>query len=294
MLHDIEEKTVKFQLKFSRKNIEEWWSIAHKDLEIVPVVNLSSSQDASQQGERMLDPAFADPALIKALWAQKDRMDVLFDRGKGSQYYYHRDSKFEQDRRGSSRFLNRAGDKLWEVHEAFAPHLFEGAEKPERAAFADVCGGPGAFSDMLLERCRMPWGYGITLQLPDTPKTDVWYKQLQDTRGIGGRFTIHEGVPDGKGDVYSPENLEAMVKTIIVDDARHISAVVADGGFKIQKFNVRGVVLYQKEELFCLSFLLGQAYGELSRALFTSHHPVRVLIHDPSLGNWWQVCLQAV
>jgi hypothetical protein len=85
----------------------------------------------------------------------------------------------------------------------------------------------------------MPCGYGITLQLPDTPKTDIWYKQLQDTRDMGSRFTIHEGVPGGKGDVYSPENLEAMCKTVLEDDKKHVSAVVADGGFKIQKFNVR-------------------------------------------------------
>lgn len=143
--------------------------------------------------------------------------------------------------------MNRAGDKLWEVHEAFEPPLFDGMDEPrETAAFADVCGGPGAFSDMLLERCRMPYGYGITLLVPITPKSDIWYKQLMDPRGLGRRFTIHEGVPGGKGDVYLPENLEAMCKTILEDDKRQITVVVADGGFKINKFLVRNTISLER------------------------------------------------
>lgn len=88
-------------------------------------------------------------------------MDSVFDSGKESIYYSQRDRHFPQDRRGSARFKNRAGDKLWQVHEEI--DLFQGVKTP--LVFIDICGGPGAFSQVLLEatpeRCKPVSGSAI-------------------------------------------------------------------------------------------------------------------------------------
>lgn len=85
-------------------------------------------------------------------------MDSVFDSGKSAVYYTKRDYYFPMDRRGSVQFRNRAGDKLWQVHEAV--NLFEGLSG--KVKFIDVCGGPGAFSQLLLDKAPGPAsGYTI-------------------------------------------------------------------------------------------------------------------------------------
>ena len=44
------------------------------------------------------------------------------------------------------RSLNRAGDKLREVHETV--DIYEGLET---TTFFDICGGPGAFTQLILD-----------------------------------------------------------------------------------------------------------------------------------------------
>jgi len=74
-------------------------------------------------------------------------MDKIFDEGNSQFYYDARTFLWQQDSRGSTNFWNRAGDKLYQVHEAV--NLFEGIINPTK--FVDVCGGPGAFSQMIFE-----------------------------------------------------------------------------------------------------------------------------------------------
>lgn len=45
-------------------------------------------------------------------------MDSLFDEKRGELYYKERVKLFPQDRKGSSLFWNRAGDKLLEVRKS--------------------------------------------------------------------------------------------------------------------------------------------------------------------------------
>jgi cap1 methyltransferase len=245
--NDVEEKREVFKIaSMPRESFD--YEETHPDL-----VN-SDVDDPS----RMSFAGYCPEEDIRALWGQKNRLDDLFDSGQDKIYYQVRDSIFPQDKKGSSRFSNRAGDKLWEVHEAV--DLFEGIEK---TTFIDLCGGPGAFSQMLLERAPAPsFGYGMTLKVPMTPSSDVWYRQLETDRN----FTITYG-EDGTGDVYKSTNLEAL-KTLV--EKEEINIFVSDGGFRIRK-NEKGEHMENYQELFSGRIVLSEFLAAL-KTLHTGGH----------------------
>jgi hypothetical protein len=67
--------------------------------------------------ERMSDAGFCSSEAVRALWKEKERIDSFFDEEQEACYYRARNSVFPQDQKGSDKFRNRAGDKLWEVHQ---------------------------------------------------------------------------------------------------------------------------------------------------------------------------------
>jgi cap1 methyltransferase len=160
-----------------------------------------------------------------------------------------RESVFPQDKKGSSRFWNRAGDKLMQVIDA--TNLFSGLT---HTTFIDICGGPGAFTQVLLENGPKPsHGYGMTLDIPNTPNSDIWYKKLLDCP----YFTILKG-EDGTGNVYNPANLDYIVKKIEdAGDKGKINFFVGDGGFEIRK-TADGTHMENLQELFSGRIILSE------------------------------------
>lgn len=172
-------------------------------------------------------------------------MDPIFDAKKGHLYYKIRDSLFPQDQRGSKYFKNRAGDKLWEILDAV--DLLD--QDVSDSVFLDVCGGPGAFSLLLLDEFNFKQGYGITLNVPIT-NNEAWYDRLHKSK----RYKILWGA-DGTGNVYVPKNLEKVKEEIENNDVRY---VVSDGGFKIG-FDDKGNHLENIQELLSGRIILSEA-----------------------------------
>ncbi|XP_049850987.1 cap-specific mRNA (nucleoside-2'-O-)-methyltransferase 1-like [Schistocerca gregaria] len=230
---DLIEQTECYQIRSSSCHLS--FQMDHEDLESVPVNDES----------RMLVGDYLPVDVVKELWKQKGRMDDLFDAGKGYLYYKVRDSQFPQDRRGSSKFANRAGDKLWQVHESVP--IF--SSLPSSWSFFDICGGPGAFSKLLLDKkLNLKKGFGMTLRVPMTEKQDYWYPMLENNP----RFEIVWG-KDNQGDIYVPENLCSAVDAT---KGEHVGIVVSDGGFKIQK--VDGEHKENLQELFSGRIILSE------------------------------------
>lgn len=254
----VEEKTEVYRIvsegdKFVVFDIE-----AQEDLKPLEVAN----------EERMRNSGWVAPEVVDELWKQKDRMDEMFDAGKGDIYYKLRDRQFPQDRKGSSNFSNRAGDKLWQVFTAVDDTLLD--PLPGGSAFFDICGGPGAFSQLLLEKySELRNGYGMTLRTPMTSSNDYWYPLLEKHN----RFHILWGA-DNQGDVYVPENLQNAVEAV---KDEHMSVVVSDGGFKIQKMGDKHMENLQELfsgrivlSEFCLDFLIGAEKSHFVVKLFDS------------------------
>lgn len=111
---------------------------------------------------------------------------------------------------GRGIFLDRAGIKLANIDRIFnvtsSMVTYTRQRDQERILFADLCGGPGAFTQYIQYRRRYFQGWGITL------KGDWrinWH--LNSNEADPKHFTIFEG-PDGTGDIirYGP----LLVKTV--------------------------------------------------------------------------------
>eukprot|EP01101_Sappina_pedata_P001142 TRINITY_DN1124_c0_g2_i1.p1 TRINITY_DN1124_c0_g2~~TRINITY_DN1124_c0_g2_i1.p1 ORF type:complete len:406 (-),score=121.46 TRINITY_DN1124_c0_g2_i1:101-1318(-) len=229
----------------------------------------------------MLNGGFCSHETVSALWEQKNRMDSLFEDGKGALYYSTRDTIFPEDKKGSSKFRNRAGDKMMEVHQKTPLYdVLGGGYKDFR--FLDVCGGPGAFSQALLEYgpslCQ---GFGITLK--DEDNETWWYRTLEHNNN---RFKVVTG-KDRTGNVYNPSNLKAVATTIaksgpgsksasgsasrfgvreahrsepdsVKDEVKgKVQLVVSDGGFKVSK-DKNGQHVENLQELYSARIILSE------------------------------------
>ena len=179
--------------------------------------------------------------MIKELWKQQSRISPFFDNGKKQLYYKARNIVFPQDKIGSKRFRNRAGDKLFQIGERF--DLFK-----NKTRFLDLCGGPGAWSEVLLNLNSNIRGYGLTLKSEN--KSVMWYKKLYKSK----RWDALWG--DGSGDVY---------KDLSFLKEYNVDLVVADGGFNV---NEKGVHLEHLQELFSARIIVSELLG----ALFSLNH----------------------
>lgn len=142
---------------------------------------------------------------------------------------------------GRHRFLNRSAMKLVNMDYIFqwtaarktpADCTDEKTSSEAAFAFADVCGGPGGFSEYLLwkhtlqteQRTRVR-GYGISLK---DEICDWKLPVLHDTNAV---FEISYGA-DGTGDLYAMENIHHFRDLVRSNHADGVDLVVSDGGFQ--------------------------------------------------------------
>eukprot|EP00731_Ephydatia_muelleri_P018469 Em0011g509a len=160
------------------------------------------------------ETAFCDPEVLQSILKSKSEFDLLSN--KEFLDARRRSNPYETIR--GAIFQNRAAMKMANIDAVF-DFMFTQAvklEKPECPEqsellyFADICAGPGGFSEYVLWRKK--WhakGFGFTLK--DTPsgsdfKLDAFLVAPCET------FEPHygEGGVDGDGDVTKPNNLTAF------------------------------------------------------------------------------------
>lgn len=137
-------------------------------------------------------------------------------------------------------FQNRAAMKMANMDAVFDFMFTEpkdGEGKPvvkanELLYFADICAGPGGFSEYVLWRRK--WhckGFGLTLKEGAND-----FKLEEFYAAPGECFEPHYGVGgiDGDGDIYRTDNIEAFRKFIMDStDGQGVHFVMADGGFSV-------------------------------------------------------------
>lgn len=148
-----------------------------------------------------------------------------------------RSNPFETIRGGI--FLNRAAMKMANMDAAFdfmftSPKDEDGCSVlgPEDLLyFADVCAGPGGFSEYVL--WRKGWqakGFGFTLRGANDFKLEDFFAGSPDT------FEPHYGINEleGTGDIFDPENVRAFSRFVRAStDNKGVHFVMADGGFSV-------------------------------------------------------------
>ncbi|XP_053160713.1 cap-specific mRNA (nucleoside-2'-O-)-methyltransferase 1 isoform X1 [Hemicordylus capensis] len=139
-------------------------------------------------------------------------------------------------------FLNRAAMKMANIDYVFDSMFTNPKDsrgKPlirERDAellyFADVCAGPGGFSEYVLWRKK--WhakGFGMTLKGPNDFKLEDFYAASSEL------FEPYygEGGIEGDGDITRPENITAFQNFVLDNtDRKGVHFLMADGGFSVE------------------------------------------------------------
>ncbi|ESO94138.1 hypothetical protein LOTGIDRAFT_161337 [Lottia gigantea] len=123
--------------------------------------------------------------------------------------------------------------------------------------FADICAGPGGFSEYVLWRKKGDAkGFGMTLRGQNDFKVEDFFA------GPAEMFEPHYGVGgiNGDGDIFNPDNQAAFTKFVLDStDGLGVHFVMADGGFSVEgQENIQEILskqLYLCQFLVALSIL---------------------------------------
>lgn len=137
---------------------------------------------------------------------------------------------------GRGKFQNRSAIKMANMDALFGfmftKPVDEKSESLVKAdevlSFADVCGGPGGFSEYVLWRIKNACGIGFTLKNELDFNLDAF---------IGGRssnFHVYYG-RKGDGDIYDPDNIESLTDHILNKIPLGVHFMMSDGGFDVSK-----------------------------------------------------------
>ncbi|KAG2230952.1 hypothetical protein INT48_001468 [Thamnidium elegans] len=143
---------------------------------------------------------------------------------------------------GNGIFMNRAATKLAALDATFG--LTAATDK--EFTFADICGGPGGFSEYLLWRVHS-WGgyahgYGVTLKSTTHDEMN-WH--TEKFRPDIPRHSLTQ--LEGDGDLYKKETIDRFESLIQKETKqRGVDLVVADGGFDFSGNEEQQEVLAQK------------------------------------------------
>ncbi|KAL3666060.1 hypothetical protein V7S43_008851 [Phytophthora oleae] len=160
-------------------------------------------------------------SLLEELEQEKRKFTLL----DNSQFLRARAATNAFETLGRHRFLNRSAMKL-----AALDQIFQWTQRSEVFSFADICGGPGGFSEYLLWRTGNVYdaqrvrGYGITLK-GATNNCD--WRLSSDFRDL---FTVCYG-QDGTGNLYSIANIRSFSDVVRGQHPSGVDLAVADGGF---------------------------------------------------------------
>nr|CAD7569117.1 unnamed protein product [Timema californicum] len=169
-----------------------------------------------------------------------------------------RSNPFETIRGGI--FLNRAAMKMANMDKVFdfmftkpVDEMGESLVAPgELLYFADVCAGPGGFSEYVLWRCG--WqakGFGFTLRAQNDFKLSNFYAGHCET------FETHYGVggSEGDGDVFKQENINCFSEHVISQtNGQGVHFMMADGGFSVEgQENIQEIL---SKELYLCQFIV--------------------------------------
>ncbi|XP_032689356.1 cap-specific mRNA (nucleoside-2'-O-)-methyltransferase 1 isoform X2 [Odontomachus brunneus] len=171
-------------------------------------------------------------------------------------------------------FLNRAAVKMANINKA-CNFMFTDWENlnDELLYFADVCAGPGGFSEYILSRKK--WhakGFGFTLKNENDFKLDEFYAGPCET------FHPFYGSNDN-GDVYDSENQIEFRQLIMKHtNGKGVHFMMSDGGFSVEgQENIQEILSKQLYLAQCLiALMIVRTGGHFVTKLFDLFTPFSV------------------
>ncbi|KAJ8731295.1 hypothetical protein PYW07_004459 [Mythimna separata] len=199
---------------------------------------------------------FVDPAILKGVLDSKSIFDSLDD--EDLRHARFRSNPYETI--GSVIFLNRAAVKMANIDAVFDFNFSnpkkqngeDAVDKKEILYFADVCAGPGGFSEYVLY--RKGWrakGFGFTLKGPNDFKLSDFYAGSAET------FNPFYGVKDD-GNIFNPANLTSLKEHVLKQtEDKGVHFLMADGGFSVEgQENIQEILSKQLYLCQCLAALM--------------------------------------
>ncbi|XP_042901546.1 cap-specific mRNA (nucleoside-2'-O-)-methyltransferase 1 isoform X2 [Parasteatoda tepidariorum] len=202
-----------------------------------PTVSIKELREWMTEGNKIDkiddETEFVDPTILKKIIDYKSIFDEL--EPEEMRKARTRSNPFETIRGGI--FLNRAAMKMANMDAMFdfmfsQPKKMNGEsliENNELLYFADVCAGPGGFSEYVLWRKK--WeakGFGFTLRGSNDFKLEDFFS------GPPESFEPYYGVNED-GNVYAPENLRSFSKYVYENtENKGVHFMMADGGFSVE------------------------------------------------------------
>ncbi|XP_059052007.1 cap-specific mRNA (nucleoside-2'-O-)-methyltransferase 1 [Achroia grisella] len=204
---------------------------------------------------------FVDANVLKGILESKTIFDSLDD--EDLRHARFRSNPYETI--GSVMFLNRAAVKMANMDAVFGfmftehEKLNQNTEKKpdqnlvkEILYFADVCAGPGGFSEYVLY--RKGWtakGFGFTLKGRNDFKLSDFYAGTPET------FHPYYGIK-GDGDIFDPANLTSLKDHVMSQtNQTGVHFLMADGGFSVEgQENIQEILSKQLYLCQCLVALM--------------------------------------
>ncbi|XP_014250281.1 cap-specific mRNA (nucleoside-2'-O-)-methyltransferase 1 isoform X2 [Cimex lectularius] len=236
--------------------LSDWKTIGPKDLSI----------------ENMTD--FCDEEILKKILEGK----TIFDHLSEGELMKARSKCNPFETLKKAIFLNRAALKMANIDAAF-DFMFTSPTFPNKQPmvgsnellyFADVCAGPGGFSEYVL--WKKNWrakGIGFTL------KGDNDFDLSKFYAGCPLTFEPYYGVK-GDGDIYNPGNITSLTEFVMdVTDNKGVHFMMADGGFSVEgQENIQELLSKQLYLCQCLVALsIVRPYGHFVCKLFDLFSP---------------------
>lgn len=199
---------------------------------------------------------FVEPHILKGVLKAKTIFDDLDD--EDLRHARFRSNPYETI--GSVIFLNRAAVKMANI-DAVCDFVFtnpkkqngeEVIDKKEILYFADVCAGPGGFSEYILY--RRGWrakGFGFTLKGPNDFKLSDFYAGPPET------FHPYYGTKND-GNIFDPSNLMSLKEHVLQQtEDKGVHFLMADGGFSVEgQENIQEILSKQLYLCQCLAALM--------------------------------------
>ena len=223
---------------------------------------------------------FCDPEILRGVVTCK----TVFDNLSGDELRKARSGSNPFETIEKAFFQNRAALKMANMDAVFDfmftdPVDLSGekmVKQMDLLYFADICAGPGGFSEYVLWRKK--WhakGFGFTLKAENDFKLEEFFAGTPET------FEPHygDGGAKGDGDIYKPENLIAF-RNFVLENSDHkgVHFVMADGGFSVEgRENIQEIMskrLYLCQ--FCCALAILRTNGSFVCKLFDILTPFSV------------------
>lgn len=259
--------------KLSRDDLEDWVVVGNKILTI-------ENEDK-----------FCDPEILAGVLAQKSVFDNLgADDMRNART---RSNPFETIR--GAIFQNRAAVKMANIDALFDfmfttpvdEHGTSLVRENDLLYFADVCAGPGGFSEYVLWRKK--WnakGFGFTL------RSENDFKLHEFLAGHPETFDPFYGIK-GNGDVYDPENITSLTDYVLRQTGTGVHFMMSDGGFSVEgEENIQEILSKQLYLCQCLVALsIVRENGHFVTKLFDIFTPFSVGLIYLMYKCFKQICV---